>query len=169
MGNRAVITTAPYDENNLGIYVHWNGGRDSVEAFLAAARELGYRSPDGDRSYGLARLTGMLALYFGIASNCSLGIGKCSDLGTDGDNGVYLIDGDWRIVGRRNYSGPEQEGYDSAEMARGIVARVRAADAAPDMLDALESIGTDDNGAAMLDAEGMTSIRALIAKVKGEA
>ena len=31
MGNRAVITT---EKKDLGIYLHWNGGRDSVEAFL---------------------------------------------------------------------------------------------------------------------------------------
>ena len=31
MGNRAVITTRSKD---IGVYLHWNGGRDSVEAFL---------------------------------------------------------------------------------------------------------------------------------------
>ena len=31
MGNRAVITT---ENKKIGIYLHWNGGRDSVEAFL---------------------------------------------------------------------------------------------------------------------------------------
>ena len=30
MGNRAVITDI---EKKVGIYLHWNGGRDSVEAF----------------------------------------------------------------------------------------------------------------------------------------
>jgi len=44
MGNRAVITTAPYSTSNVGIYVHWNGGRASVEGFLKACRELGYRN-----------------------------------------------------------------------------------------------------------------------------
>lgn len=28
MGNRAVITTS---DKKMGIYLHWNGGRDSVE------------------------------------------------------------------------------------------------------------------------------------------
>ena len=31
MGNRAVITTSKKD---LGLYLHWNGGRDSIEAFF---------------------------------------------------------------------------------------------------------------------------------------
>lgn len=38
MGNRAVITTSKAPDvsgaKDLGIYLHWNGGRDSVEAFL---------------------------------------------------------------------------------------------------------------------------------------
>ena len=35
MGNRAVITTKEnMDNNGIGIYLHWNGGRDSVRAFL---------------------------------------------------------------------------------------------------------------------------------------
>ena len=33
MGNRAVITTRK-DLKDIGIYLHWNGGRDSVEGFL---------------------------------------------------------------------------------------------------------------------------------------
>ena len=32
MGNRAIITTKDCD---LSLYLHWNGGRDSVEGFLA--------------------------------------------------------------------------------------------------------------------------------------
>ena len=31
MGNRAVITTA---EKRIGLYLHWNGGRDTVEPLL---------------------------------------------------------------------------------------------------------------------------------------
>lgn len=35
MGNRAVITTLQnYNNNGIGVYLHWNGGRDSVEGFL---------------------------------------------------------------------------------------------------------------------------------------
>ena len=35
MGNRAVITTAnEWAHGGIGVYLHWNGGLDSVEAFL---------------------------------------------------------------------------------------------------------------------------------------
>ena len=37
MGNRAIITTQKdFDNNGIGVYLHWNGGRDSVQAFLTA-------------------------------------------------------------------------------------------------------------------------------------
>lgn len=108
MGNRAVITTAPYSDDNVGIYVHWNGGRASIEGFLAAAKELDYRSPEGDRSYGLAGLAGLIWSYLGT-DGLSVGIDLCKHLDTEGDNGTYLIGGDWEIVGRRNYEGYDEE------------------------------------------------------------
>lgn len=99
MGNRAVITTAPYAETNVGIYLHWNGGRESVEAFLDAANALGMSSPASDASYAMARLVQIIGNYFG--GSTSLGIGICSELDTNnGDNGTYVIGDDWQIVGR---------------------------------------------------------------------
>jgi hypothetical protein len=106
MGNRAVITTAPFDEKNVGIYVHWNGGQESIEGFLAACKELGYRDPTGDTSYGLARLTQAIGLFFGAEDDCSVGIGRCDQLDCDnGDNGVWLLGPDWTIAGRLGRSG----------------------------------------------------------------
>ncbi len=108
MGNRAVITTAPFDANNVGIYLHWNGGRASIEGFLAAARGLGWRSPPGDESYALARLTQIACTFLG-PDGLSVGIGRCDDLDCDNyDNGTYLIGGDWEIVGREFFSGEEE-------------------------------------------------------------
>ena len=41
MGNRAVITASlsndPQTSNDIGIYLHWNGGRDSVEIRIIMA------------------------------------------------------------------------------------------------------------------------------------
>lgn len=101
MGNRAVITTAPFSLDNVGIYLHWNGGIESVEAFCAAARELGFRAPDpnGDVSYGFARLVGLICLFFDITTGTSVGVDVCRNLDCDGDNGVFLIGKDWQIVG----------------------------------------------------------------------
>lgn len=128
MGNRAVITTAPYSDSNVGIYIHWNGGRASVEAFLQAAKELGYRSPDSDRSYGIAGLAGLIWSYLGT-DGLSVGIDRCGQLDTDnGDNGVYLIGKDWQIVGRRDNGYEEEIDADkTAQIKAEILAKVKAA------------------------------------------
>lgn len=100
MGNRAVITTAPYKPSNLGVYVHWNGGQESVEAFLNACRQLHYRSPDND-CYGWAGLVFAIGLFFEY-EGLSVGVDQCKNLDTDnGDNGTWLIR-DWEIVGNKH-------------------------------------------------------------------
>ena len=114
MGNRAVITTAPYSDDNVGIYVHWNGGRASVEGFLKAAKELEYRTPASDRSCALAGLAGLIWSYIGT-DGLSVGIDLCKNLDTEGDNGVYLIGGDWEIVGRHNWEADWGEEIDQAK------------------------------------------------------
>ena len=112
MGNRAVITTGK-NPTDIGVYLHWNGGRDSVEAFLAYCDLKGYRSPDTD-CYGWARLCQVIGNYFGGTN--SLGIDVRSKLDCNNwDNGVYIIK-DWEIVDRQFHSGPEQSSYDLAEM-----------------------------------------------------
>jgi hypothetical protein len=86
----------------MGIYVHWNGGPESIAGFLQAAKALGMRSPESDPSYAMARLTQVIANYFG--GSTSIGIGRVRDLDYDnGDNGTYLIGGDWEIVGREYF------------------------------------------------------------------
>lgn len=122
MGNRAVITTSRQD---IGIYLHWNGGRDSVEAFLKYCELKGYRAPSQD-NYGWARLCQVIGNFFG--GGCSVGIGPYSNLDTDnGDNGVYIIDG-WEIVGRKYFSGEEQHEYDLNEMLEEIDSRMPASE-----------------------------------------
>lgn len=121
MGNRAVITAScyPHPESSpdIGVYLHWNGGRDSVEAFLAYCEIKGYRPPSED-NYGWARLCQVIGNFFG--GGYSLGIEKCSNLDCDnGDNGVYVIDG-WRIVDRKFMRGPEQNSHDLLEMLNDI-------------------------------------------------
>jgi hypothetical protein len=94
MGNRAVITTIAKD---LGVYVHWNGGRDSIEAFLLYCKIKGYRAPEND-SYGWARLCQVIGNFFG--GIYSVGIDRYDRLDIDnGDNGTYIIK-DWQIVGK---------------------------------------------------------------------
>ena len=117
MGNRAVITTNnTYNvdkSTDIGIYLHWNGGRDSVEAFLKYCKFRGFRSPSDD-SYGWARLCQVIGNFFG--GDLSVGIDCCRNLDCNNyDNGVYVIRG-WEIVGRRFFDGREQQNYDLYEM-----------------------------------------------------
>lgn len=114
MGNRAVITTKENFENNgVGIYLHWNGGRDSVEAFLKYCELKQYRTPDND-CYGWARLCQVIGNFFG--GSTSVGIDVVNNLDCDNwDNGVYIIEG-WKIVDRKYFDGEEQMNYKLEEM-----------------------------------------------------
>lgn len=92
MGNRAVITT---EDKQIGVYVHWNGGRDSIEAFLLYCKLKGYRAPENDY-YGWARLCQVIGNFFG--GEYSVGIDRYDRLDNDnGDNGTYIIK-DWQII-----------------------------------------------------------------------
>ena len=105
MGNRAVITTNK-NLNDTGIYLHWDGCRDSVEAFLAYCDLKHYRKPEND-SYGYAMLINVITNYFGDGLSC--GVNKANFLDCDNyDNGVYIIK-DWRIVDRLYTHGEEYE------------------------------------------------------------
>lgn len=120
MGNRAVITTEigwACPTNHLGVYLHWNGGRDSVQAFLTYCKLKGYRTPESD-NYGWARLCQVIGNYFG--GGCSVGIDVVSALDTDNwDNGVYIIK-DWEIVGRQCVRCPEQNNHPLLDMLQEI-------------------------------------------------
>ena len=117
MGNRAVITASKsrdvQNSQDIGVYVHLNGGRDSVEAFLKYCELKKYRSPSED-NYGWARLCQVIGNYFG--GTTSVGIDRCKRLDCDNyDNGVYIIKG-WKIVGRQYHDGAEQHQYDLLRM-----------------------------------------------------
>lgn len=117
MGNRAVILSkndmlanGKINPNQVGVYLHWNGGRDSVSAFLKYCKLKGYRSPSTD-CYGWACLCNVISNFFG--DGMSLGIDTANHLDCDNyDNGVYIIDR-WEIVERLYYKhGAEQANYD---------------------------------------------------------
>ena len=124
MGNRAVILSASdmlangeINPNQIGVYLHWNGGRDSVEGFLEYCRLRGFRALNVD-SYGWARLCQVVGNFFG-GDGLSIGIGHAYELDLDnGDNGVYFIH-DWQIVGRK-YERSEQREYELNDMLLSI-------------------------------------------------
>ena len=110
MGNRAVITTK---EKQIGVYLHWNGGYDSITGFLAYCQFQGFRCPEDD-NYGWARLTQIISNFFD--SGLSVGFDKYENLDcNNSDNGVYIIE-DWKIIGREFHDGEEQKSYDFSEM-----------------------------------------------------
>lgn len=131
MGNRAVITTKEnWETNGVGVYLHLNGGRDSVEAFLKYCKMKGYRAPEND-NYGWARLTQVIANFFG--GSASVGIDILSHLDCEGDNGVYIIE-NWEIVDRKNFKGTEQDDYSQEEFLQTIDKRMPDFDQLGDFL-----------------------------------
>jgi len=128
MGNRAVLTFDTFSKKGLGIYLHWNGGRDSVEGFLEATKQvMGGRL--GDSSYGRARLLGVINTF--MAGNLSLGMGACEQLDCDNyDNGVYIIDSEkMEIKGRKFFDNKaEQSTHNVKEFAQDIMDKIKIAD-----------------------------------------
>ena len=136
MGNRAVVTFAnmadvePYlvkdsiddgrgvsgfvvaNPHKVGVYLHWNGGKDSITAFCEACRQLGFRGPVFD-CYGVARF-----VQVGVNTLEHLDAGNY-------DNGIYIVDDKWEIIGREFRRGGEQEDHDVEGMVKELVAMQR--------------------------------------------
>lgn len=129
MGNRAVITASKSLDvarsSDLGLYLHWNGGRDSVEAFLTYCRIQGFTAPDVRMDVALAderarweRLAEVIFNFFD--RNSSVDVDSCRRLDCDNwDNGVYVIEG-WEIVDRLYKRNSEQQNYPLREMLLAI-------------------------------------------------
>ena len=60
MGNRAIVKPEGKD---IGVYLHWNGGIDSVTAFLKYCELKEHRGFDD--SYGMARFCQVVGNLFG--------------------------------------------------------------------------------------------------------
>lgn len=100
MGNRAIVK--PVD-SSIGVYLHWNGGRDSVEAFLEYCRIRGFRDFGGEYAdgFGIARFVQVVSNFFGGSLDIGIQDGVVMDMSCAKwiDNGIYEIDG-WNIIGR---------------------------------------------------------------------
>ena len=93
MGNRAVITDK---KRTIGIYLHWNGGRPCIEAFLEYCKRMnkgcGLDYPSSDYSFAL--------LVQVIRNTIGDSVGVYPNPNSDiGDNGLYVVKG-WDIVKR---------------------------------------------------------------------
>lgn len=101
MGNRANVIFKQGKEYSPTVYLHWNGGVESVMAFLL---ELKSREDWGhDVSYSAARFVGVVAEFFrghGKVSDSGLSLGimdspkSLADIKEQapGDNGYYIVD-----------------------------------------------------------------------------
>ena len=111
MGNRAVLTF-----NTAGhapaIYLHWNGGRASVQGFIDAARALGLRHAPtaAAQTQALDQLAELLARHY-FRCNVGMTVYREQYANTDrdnGDNGTYLLGRDLSIIERLYKPGPDE-------------------------------------------------------------
>ena len=106
MGNRALIVGSHVQEHGgLGVYVHWNGGYTSCWSFCEYCALKAHRSPDSDEPYGVARLAQVIGNFFG--GSLSVGVmhvpeGKLKEEGAYCDNGAWVVNSKWEIVGNTN-------------------------------------------------------------------
>ncbi len=102
MGNRAVIAfeseSLQQTLNEVGLYLHWNGGLESIEGFCKAADELEISEK--------ARFVQMVANWFG--GQLSVYVDQVRKLDHDnGDNGTYVLSkasGNWKVAKRYFYT-----------------------------------------------------------------
>ena len=111
MGNRAVITFDTAD-NAPAIYLHWNGGRASVQGFIDAARALGLRHAPtaAAQTEALDQLAELLARHY-FRCNVGMTVYRLHYAGADrdnGDNGTYLLGRDLSIIERFYKPGPDE-------------------------------------------------------------
>lgn len=124
MGNRAVIT---FMQNASApcIYLHWNGGRASVEAFLRAARDLGMRRIDSQNQHKIMdAMAEMIGRNF-FGNDVGLSVYRQSYCNADkdnGDNGLYVLGFDMQICGRQFGRGEEVDPEKSLAIYDGIMA-----------------------------------------------
>lgn len=100
MGNRAIIAFEGKGVRPV-VYVHWNGGIESVMAICEVCKRRNYRSPESDSGYAFARFVGVWHEFFGIDCSTSLGVEMLDPEVKDSlewDNGNYFIGANWRIV-----------------------------------------------------------------------
>ena len=103
MGNRAVLTFSTAG-HAPAIYLHWNGGRASVEGFLSAARQLGLRHAPtaAAQTQALDQLAELLARHY-FRCNVGMTVYRLHYAGSDrdnGDHGTYLLGRDLSIIDR---------------------------------------------------------------------
>jgi len=120
MGNRAVVVLLQEDEDfdideAVGVYLHDNGGRDRVEAFLTFCDRIGARV--NDKTYGTAQFVKVVSNFIG--TTLGIGVGLIKDLDPEGENGLYIVK-NWKIVGRMYAPEREEETHSQFKWLKDI-------------------------------------------------
>ena len=134
MGNRAIVKPEGKD---IGVYLHWNGGIDSVTAFLKYCELRNFR--DFDDSYGVARFCQVVGNFFGGSLSIGIysGVGETQRDAAYIDNGIYVVKG-WKIVRHIGEREPK-EGYDLDDMLKAIDIKQPEKEQLGEFLDAVET------------------------------
>lgn len=98
MGNRAHVIFAHENEIGPAVYLHWNGGPESIYAFLAELEKRGFNHERGrDVEYATARFVQVVGDFLG--GSLSLGVTngptalkpEALNAFDPGDNGIYVV------------------------------------------------------------------------------
>ena len=108
MSNSGIIMFE--DNKELGLYLHWNGGRDSVEAFLKYCK---LTKKTGGFQCGMLSLAQVI-------KNWSIELGNIivNPFNHNSDNGIYIVDKKWNIIDRKKFNGIEQNEYNLEEFLK---------------------------------------------------
>lgn len=95
MGNRAIVVFEDQKQESFSplVYLHWNGGPESIYCFLD---ELDRRGVRADQDYECARFVAIVAEFFdkdgynGLSLGVQQWCGKLEDY-DQGDNGIYAV------------------------------------------------------------------------------
>ncbi|WP_278804448.1 hypothetical protein [Helicobacter pullorum] len=109
MGNRCVIVN---HTRTKGIYQHWNGGRDSIEPLLQIAKEEYELNKDG---FYFEPFNAVLEVSKKAFGGELLTLDSYENIKV-GDNGVYIVDDNFKIIGREDFSGEEQDSHNPKRM-----------------------------------------------------
>lgn len=109
MGNRCVIVN---HTRTKAIYQHWNGGRDSIEPLLQIAKEEYELNKDG---FDFEPFNAVLEVSKKAFGGELLELDSYENIKV-GDNGVYVVNHKFRIIGREDFKYDEQDSHNPKRM-----------------------------------------------------
>lgn len=109
MGNRCVIVN---HTKTKAIYQHWNGGRDSIEPLLKVAKEEYEQNKDG---FDFEPFSAILEVSKKVFGGELLTLDSYENIKV-GDNGVYVVNHKFRIIGREDFKYDEQDSHNPKRM-----------------------------------------------------